>query len=539
MGYSDIREYLSILDQKGLLIHVSREINKDTELSALVRWQFRGIPQNQRKGWLFECLTDCRGRSFDAKVAVAINAPSPAVYAAAMGVDSVEEIGPKWREAIAHPLNPVEIKRENAPVKEVILSGKQIVDSGGIDQFPVPVMNPGYDAAAYFSCPIWITKDPETGVYNAGTYRVQVKAPDRAGVYMLPGQDGLQHWNKARLRGEPLEAVLCLSPIPALSLCSATKLLQSEYEVAGAINGAPLEVVKAETVDLLVPATAEIIIEGHFRTDVFELEGPFGEFAGYGGHAANNGLVFEVTAITHRRKPILQAFISEMPPSESSLMRKIGNEELFRSILREKIASFRDVCLLEEGGATQIIVMALHKPKECDVHLALHAAAGASLLAGKWIIAVDDDIDITDLSSIAHALSWRVQPHRDIEIQRGMLTLVDPSGAPQHLSFAERSFPDGVGGSRMLIDATMKWPYPPISLPWQDYMIRAMAIWEDLGLPPLQPRVPWFGYSLGYWPKEWQEAAELATKGQYLTVGERWRQHRSNVDDDTLRTMGL
>jgi UbiD family decarboxylase len=186
----------------------------------LVRWQFRGLDQSQRKGWIFDNVTDSRGRNFEGSVAVAIEGGSPEMYAVAMGVDSPSEINPKWMSAVAKPIEPVEVARDRAPVKEVVITGPDIVKSGGIDQFPVTVTNPGTDVSAYFSAPIWVTKDPETGVYNVGTYRVMVKAPDRAGCMMLSGQDSRAHWEKARAMGKPLEAVLCLSVPRALALCS-------------------------------------------------------------------------------------------------------------------------------------------------------------------------------------------------------------------------------------------------------------------------------------------------------------------------------
>ena len=137
----------------------------------LVRWQFRGLEAAQRKGWLFENLTDSRGRAFDGSVAVGIEGASPQVYAAAMGLDSADGILQKWQDAQAHPVEPVEVAPEKAPVKEVVIVGTDIVAGGGIDTFPVTVTNPGTDVSAYFSCPIWITHDPETGVYNVGTSR--------------------------------------------------------------------------------------------------------------------------------------------------------------------------------------------------------------------------------------------------------------------------------------------------------------------------------------------------------------------------------
>jgi 4-hydroxy-3-polyprenylbenzoate decarboxylase len=339
--YSDVRQYLDELDRRDLLIRVDRKTNKDTEIMPLVRWQFRGLEQSQRKGWLFSDVTDARGREFDGSVAVAILGASPTVYAAAMGVDSPDEIAAKWAEAQSSPIEPREVDADDAPVKEVKILGDEVVSSGGIDAFPVTITNPGSDVSAYFSAPIWITKDPETGVYNAGTYRAMVKAADRIGVSMITGQDARVHWEKAKAMGVPLEAVLILSPSPALSVCSVNKLDISEYNAAGAIDGAPLELVKAETVDLLIPATAEIAIEGKFRTDILETEGPFGEFGGYVG-AQDYQLIFEVSAITHRKSPVLQAFISEMPPSESSCMRKAGFEGFHYAELAQEGHLLRD-----------------------------------------------------------------------------------------------------------------------------------------------------------------------------------------------------
>ena len=174
--YRDIREYLAELDRRGLLIKVKRLMNKDTEVMPLVRWQFRGLDQSQRKGWLFENLTDSRGRKFDGSVAVGIAGSSPQVYAAAMGLESPKGVAAKWLSAMTNPIQPVEVARDQAPVKEVVITGEDIVKSSGIDLFPVTVTNPGTDVSAYFSAPIWITRDPETDVYNVGTYRVMVKA---------------------------------------------------------------------------------------------------------------------------------------------------------------------------------------------------------------------------------------------------------------------------------------------------------------------------------------------------------------------------
>jgi UbiD family decarboxylase len=525
--YSDVRQYLDELDRRDLLVRVDRKTNKDTEIMPLVRWQFRGLDQDQRKGWLFTDVTDSRGRDFDGSVAVAILGASPTVYAAAMGVDSPDDIGAKWAQAQSSPIAPREVDGDDAPVKEVKILGDEVVSSGGIDAFPVTITNPGSDVSAYFSAPIWITKDPETGVYNAGTYRAMVKAADRIGVSIITGQDGRVHWEKAQAMGVPLEAVLILSPPPALSVCSVNKLDISEYNAAGAINGAPLELVKAETVDLLIPAAAEIAIEGKFRTDILETEGPFGEFGGYVG-AQDYQLLFEVSAITHRKSPVLQAFISEMPPSESSCMRKAGFEGFHYAELAPKVPSLKKVTYFEMGGSAQSLAITLQDPQPGEAWEALRAAASArNMPMNKWVIAIDDDIDGEDLDSVLWALSWRVQPHRDIQIQRGRNTDLDPSGAPVDDPFNERTFPDGLGGSQVLIDATRGWAYPPVSLPSKDLMEDAQKIWEELKLPELTPHVPWHGYELGYWPDSWDKAAKRAVRGEYLETGEEFLKQRT------------
>ena len=493
---ADVCQHLDEPERRPLLVRVDRKTDKDTEIMPLVRWQFRGLSRDQRKGWLFSNVTDSRGRHFDGSVAVSILGASPTVYAAAMGADSPAGIADKWALAQRSPVEPREVDAADAPVKEVKILGDDVVSSGGVDAFPVTVTNPGSDASAYFSAPVWITKDPETGVYNAGTYRVMVKAADRLGISMLSGQDGRAHWEKARAAGQPLEAVLILSPPPALSLCSVNKLDISEYNAAGAINGAPIDLVKAETVDLLIPASAEIAIEGRFRTDILERD--------------------------------LQAFISEMPPSESSCMRKAGFEGFHMAELRPKVPNLKKVTYFEMGGSARALAITLHEPGPGEAWEALRAAASArNMPMNKWIIAIDDDIDAEDLDSVLWALSWRVQPHRDIQIQRGRNTDLDPSGAPVDAPFDERTYPEKLGGSQILIDATRNWAYPPVSLPSKDLMENAQKIWEELKLPDLTPRVPWHGYQLGYLPDDWNQAAQRAVRGEYLKTGEEFRKHRT------------
>jgi 3-polyprenyl-4-hydroxybenzoate decarboxylase len=260
------------------------------------------------------------------------------------------------------------------------------------------------------------------------------------------------------------------------------------------------------------------------------MEGPFGEYSGYAG-PRDYQLIFDVTAITHRRSPILQAFISEMPPSESSCIRKFGFEGVLFLELAGKVPHLAGVNFFEIAGSSQVLAISLKgKPALGEAWTALRAAASAVTMSGlKWVIVVDDDIDITDLDSVLWALAWRVQPHRDIQIHRGRPTDLDPSAAPAGQPFTDRAYPEGLGGSQILIDATRKWAYPPVSLPAREHMENARAIWNELGLPELTPRPPWFGYDLGFWPDAWDRAVKLAAAGRYLETGAGLRRQRTKA----------
>jgi 4-hydroxy-3-polyprenylbenzoate decarboxylase len=157
------------------------------------------------------------------------------------------------------------------------------------------------------------------------------------------------------------------------------------------------------------------------------------------------------------------------------------------------------------------------------------AASSRAAAAFKWVVGVDDDIDSNDLDSVLWALSWRVQPHKDVQIQRGRNTDLDPSGAPVEASFTDRTYPDGLGGSQIMIDATRNWAYPPVALPTKEFMDEAKEIWEELNLPTLTPHKPWHGYELGYLPDHWAVAAKRAVEGKYLETGQEYKKIRTKV----------
>lgn len=514
--YNDFRQYLHSLEEAGLLIRVKEEINKDTELVPLVRLQFRGLPEDQRKAFYFENVTDSRGRHFPGGVAIATFAASRSVYAHALAA-SLDQLGAVWQRALGAPIEPV--LRETGPCKEVILRDTELETSGGVDAFPHPISTPGFDNAPYLTSPYWVTRDPETGSYNVGTYRGMIKGPRLVGLQMdTPNQHIAIHLRKAKLMGRKLEVAIVLGAVPAVGLASVQKVPfgVSEYGVAGGLMGQPLDVVNCETVDLQVPATSEIIIEGVIDPTHLEPEGPFGEASGYMGGRTTSPVV-EVTAITHRKNPLVQAFISEFPPSESTLMRKIGFENLYQRFLRDScnLSSVVDVTFYEMATCNMMFVIRMRNPSPGQAWQALYAASGYEASMGKYIIAVDEDIDPSDFGAIVWALSFRTQPASDVRLITGKLPRLDPSMPLEPGQTATAC------ASALLIDATRSRDYPPTSLPATEYMQAALKRWERLGLPPLHINEPLAGYELGEWTNENREEAALAVLGRYLETGAR------------------
>jgi 4-hydroxy-3-polyprenylbenzoate decarboxylase len=328
-----------------------------------------------------------------------------------------------------------------------------------------------------------------------------------------------------------LEAAIILGCTPAVGLCSVAKIPYGvdEYAVAGSIAGEPIELVKCRTVDLEVPASAEIVVEGYVDPTYREHEAPFGEYTGYMGTRVANP-VFHVTAIMHRKRPVYQAFLSQFPPSESSLIRKLAYDAVYLKHLRSaNIPGVLDVQLHEATGSYGLMVIQLKKVHPSQPWKALYAAAALDPTIGKMIVAVDDDIDPNDADAVNWAMAYRMRPHLDTHIVRGKASILDPSSAPPDAHVDEQRFPQPLGTSAILIDATRKWAYPPTSLPRKEFMERALARWEAEGLPPLSLKKPWYGYELGYWTDEARDDAQAAVEGRYLERAARLDATRETV----------
>ncbi len=528
MPYQDLREYREELARRELLHVIDEKISKDTELVPLVRLQFRGLPEAGRKAFWFRNVTDARGHDFDASVMLGSLGSSRAIYAAALGVDPAG-IGARWAAVHGNHLAPVAAAGGQAPVKEVVVRAPDL--GNGVDRFPHLISTPGFDPAPYITAGVWVTRDPETGSTNLGIYRGMIKAPDRIGCATDVSTQHLAiQWEKARRLGRHLDVAVFIGGPPALLLAAASKVPYGvdEYGVAGALNGAAIEVVEAETVDCLVPAGAEIVIEGRIRTDILEPEAPFGEASGYLGPRKMEKL-FEVGAITYRSQPIYQGIISEFPPSESSVMRKVAFDAIYLNHLSGacNIPSVTKVACHEMASCNMLFVIQLENPALGQPWQALRAAAAFDPSLGKMFIAVDADIDPDSMDAVLWALSYSMQPHRDAEIIRGKVPRLDPSIAPAD----DAAYPDGSGSSAILINACREHPYLPVSLPRRDFMEAARARWDALDLPALDLKTPWYGYPLTAWSEENAAEAELAVTGRYFETGEKLVERRRILDD--------
>ena len=510
----DFQEHLADLEAQGLLVRVDRAINKDTELHPLVRWQFvGGVPEDDRRAFLFTNVVDSKGRRYDMPVVVGALAASPRIYAAGMA-KTVEEIGRTWVHAIAQPIPPVAVT--GARCQEVVITaGALKAQGGGLAALPVPISTPGFDSAPYLTATLCVTRDPETGVQNMGTYRAALKATDRLAVRMVArvgGAGGYVHWLKYRDRKEPMPLAIVIGCSPVVFFTGPQKLAidTDELAVAGGLAGVAIRKTKCVSVDLEVPADAEIVIEGVIDTSVLEPEAPFGESNGYVALEAFN-MPMRVTAITHKRNAVFTSIISQVTPSESSVVKKVAYEPLFLAHLRDAlgIKSVRKVVMHEPLSNLRpvIFVQFARGAIRTEVWRALTGASSLRVDCGKIVIAVSEDIDPESTDAVFWSLAYRSHPHEDVQITRYRRGVQGAQYNP------------GQSESTMLIDATQKYPMAPLALPKREYMENARRIWEELALPPLAARSPWHGYSLGDWTATWERFAQRAARGDWEENG--------------------
>lgn len=468
MPHRDMRDYLAVLEQHGRLKRVAQEVDRAWAPAALAKWMFQALPEAARFGLLFE-----RVAGSDMTLVTGALGASTETVALALGCEPAA-INDTIVRALARPVAPRAVS--SGLCQEVVLTG----DAVRLSALPIPVWTPGKDVGPYITT-IVVTRDADTRHQNMGVYRTQVLDDHRVAVNLAPGRQGFRCAKTWLDQGKPAPIAWVIAAEPAVHLATVANLKygHDEIELAGALKGAPIELVPARTVDLMVPATAEIIIEGEVLPGETAPEGPFGEFAGYMGPVAPKP-VARITAITHRTRPIYYGYTSQMPPSESTTIQSLVNSGVLLQTLHDLgETSVSDVHIdLTFGGLLAHVVIAM--TPRVPGHGKRIGRLVCDLSPLKRVTVVDTDVDIRDPVHLEWALNSRFDPARDTEIIRDVFVpmFMDPS-----VRVADgRSDP----GSKLVLDATQKIDSGSFSLPPKDVMMRALALWREVGLPDFE-----------------------------------------------------
>jgi UbiD family decarboxylase len=474
-----MRSFLTHLEHMGRLRRVSKPVEKDWEIACLARWAMESTPEKDSYALLFENVKNH-------SVPVAVNLfPTPEMYGAALGIQS-EELLEAWGKALDRPQKPVEVA--TGPVFEVVHTNSQL----NLLNLPAPVWTPGRDGGPYLTAASVITKDPETGIQNMGIYRMQIHDEKHVGLsFGSKLQHGAIHYSKYSKRHQsmPVAAVIGGPPVVSFAAAAKTAYGVDEMEIAGGLAGSALQVVRGKTVDLLVPAHAECVIEGFVRPDTERIEGPFGEVLGYVNQSSSAPVV-DITAIYHRSAPIHHGYVQQMPPSDGHLVMEMGflGPLWFHLTRKLGLEGIRNLAIARGSASLAILVAQIEK-----AHVSESARIGRALakfnLGQKFIYLVDEDIDIRDQETLNWALSSRVDPERDIEFIKDFPTFqYDPSTLSRAAKDGKELGAPPYPSSVAIVNATVKCAVPEISLPGRSIMFKVLENWGETGLPPITPR---------------------------------------------------
>ena len=429
--YKDLREWLKEVEAIGELKKIGAEVDWNEEMGAItyIVGSKMGSP-----ALLFE---NVKGYGPGKKVLFNMMGSSENRIALAMGLKpglSTTELILQTRDKIKRRIPPKVIDSNKAPVKENYITG----DAINLFDLPAPKMWP-LDGGRYLGTgDVIITKDPDTGVVNLGTYRQMIQDKDKVGFYSSPGKDVVLHREKYWKKGEPCPVVAVYGIDPLMLMCGSQGFPRtvSEYDVIGGVKEEAVEVITGEFTGLPIPAYAEIVIEGFSYPGATMSEGPFGEFQGYYGRPEADTPYIEVKAIYHRNNPILtSALMADYPACEqNAFFSIIRSAKIWDDLDALGIPGIHGVFShpAAAGGFGMIIVsMEQHHAGHAPQVLALTAQCPGAAYIGKWIITVDEDIDPTDINRVIWAMATRCNPIEDIDFLRNTWsTWLDPTQNP-------------------------------------------------------------------------------------------------------------
>jgi 4-hydroxy-3-polyprenylbenzoate decarboxylase len=477
---NDLRDFIELLEEKKELVRIQTEVDPVLEITEITdRISKQGGPAlffEKVKGSRFPVVINLFG-SFKR-------------MSWALGVDDFNSINRRFSsllkaDAATGFIQKLEILQElyrigTAKPKEVKSAPSQeIVETDTLSLLDYPVLKcwPD-DGGRFITLPLVITKDPESGKQNMGMYRMQVFDEKTTGMHWHTHHDGAVNFRKAAKLGKKLEVAVAIGGDP-VTIYSATAPLPygiEELFFAGFLRGKPVEVVKAKTVDLLVPARAEIILEGYVEKGDERIEGPFGDHTGYYSIADKYPL-FHVTCITRRKDPIYPATIVGKPPMEDCYMGK-ATERMFLPFIKMQMPEIVDINLPMEGVFHNCALISIKKSFPMHARKVISAVWGmGQMMFTKFIVVFDEDVDVQNTSVAAWKTFNNVDPARDIMISEGPLDVLDHSA------------PRPIYGAKMGIDATRKWPEEGYQRDWPAEIqmsdeIRQMVDrrWKDYGI---------------------------------------------------------
>jgi 2,5-furandicarboxylate decarboxylase 1 len=443
----DMRTFLRDLEKTGQLLKIKRSVDVDAEIGAL-NWE---AIVTHKKALMCEKIKGYPG--WKTVSGITGSRENIAVALGTMVKDCVPRIAKRLRETRLQPCPVV----KDGPCQEVVKTGKNI----DLMTLPLNVVQER-DAGRYLGSGCIVVRDPETGIRNMSIQRHQVKSRDKLGIMMVAGRHCRMVYEKYQKKGEPMPCAIWVGHHGATILASTwtTAFGIDELEIAQVLLNEPLELVKCKTVDLEVPASAEIVIEGLVPPDILEDEGPFGEHTGCTIAGFGKNEIVQVRAITMRKDAILFQ-ITEGPNTDGAILDSIPMEvELFNQL--KDVGGYvqlHNVVVHESAGGGHFVVIQMTPRVDGEVKGVLMAALSSNYLHHKIAVAVDDDADPFNPAEIIWSMSTKVNPVDDVFIVPGTRGHSLDSSLP-------RVTPKGVNpvirvGSRMGIDATK----PPLSRP--------------------------------------------------------------------------
>jgi phenylphosphate carboxylase beta subunit len=462
-----IRDFIKQAESEGMLQRIKAEVDWDLELSHIAKLN------EEKKGpaLLFENVKD-----YDSPVLTSVCTTTERL-SLIMGMpkdSTLVDLMRHWVEKGETKVPPKLV--DTGPCKE----NKMMADEVDLFKFPVPKFFPMDGGRFFGTAHFVVTKDPESGWVNLGTYRLQLLDKNHLGTQFIKGKHSDIMLKKYQAMGKPMPVAVVVGCDPLLFLMGAARLsaFQSEYDLAGSIRGGGIEVVKCETNDLIVPATSEIVVEGEVDADKFMDEGPFGEYTGYySGVGTDPRNYIKVSCVTHRNNPVFMATTVGRAVTDTHMtMALTYGSTLWQQLVAMKIPGIKAIYCPPEGSGRFLAIISVKQmyPGHADQVLTAAISTEMGAYGLKTVIVVDDDIDPWDISRVMYALSFRFQPNRCQVIKRGRSTPLDPS-LPIHAREIT---------GRLLLDATIPydWKEKPIPIELDpDVVKKAEARWSELG----------------------------------------------------------